>query len=205
MYLELVIILVIAALVIGSIAFGIRLLAVNVLNPEGRGAAKKTARLLGKFALIRGFRVLSNVNLRYKDKTFFIENMMIGYFGILLVHTLGGRGEYYGQMDGKNWQRVLDDKKTVFPNPAAEQEEAMTALRAVFSQNKVFNIPMENIITLTNKSKKTALFITNDGKIFLPGKLQAYLDKTKFEKDTGIDVARLAGIIEANSVPVTKG
>jgi hypothetical protein len=192
--------LVLAFLTVVCAAVGYYLLSVNVLNPEGKGAYRKTRRILAKFAMLRGFRVLTHVTIEHKGKRCAIENMLIGYFGILLVHTLGGRGEYYGQMDGKTWQRTLNEKKTAFPNPVLEQAEAMTALRAIFSQNKVFNIPMENIVSMTNRSKKTGLFITNDNKIFLPGKLRAYLDKTKFEKDVGIDVGKLTEIIEKNRV-----
>jgi hypothetical protein len=189
-----------AVLFIASLAVICFLLSINVFNPDGKGAYRKTRRILGKFAMLRGFRVLTNVSIDYKGKSYPIENMLIGYFGILLVHTLGGRGEYYGQIDGKTWQRTLKEKKTTFPNPVLEQAEAMTALRALFSQNKVFNIPIENIVYMTNRAKKTGLFITNDNKIFLPGKLRAYLDKTKFEKDVGIDVGKLTEIIEKNRV-----
>ncbi|MDL2232986.1 NERD domain-containing protein [Ruminococcaceae bacterium OttesenSCG-928-L11] len=196
---ELILIIVMAVLFFGALGFGLYLLSINVLNPDGKGASKKTTRVLSKFALIRGFKVLTNVRFEHKGRAFHIENMLIGYFGILLVHTLGGRGEYYGQMDSKSWQLVRDEKKQVFPNPYLEQEDAMAALRSVFSQHKVFNVPMENLIVLTNKSRKTALFITNDNKIFFPGKLKPYLDKTKFEKDAGIDIQKVTQIIEALS------
>lgn len=195
---EIILILTLSLFFLVTGGIGLYLLSINVFNPNGKGAHRKTTRILSKFGAIRRFRVLSNVGYTYKNKVYTVENMLIGYFGILFVHTLGGRGEYYGQIDGKTWQRVLDEKKTTFPNPYLEQQEAIAALRAIFSQNKVFNIPMENIIYLTNRSKKTKLFITNDSQIFLPKKLAPYLDKTKFDKDIGLDINKLVELIETN-------
>lgn len=200
MLIEIILMLLAFFILLGSVAYGIYYLSVNKLNPQGNGAENKTTHILTKFGLIRGFKVLSEVKFQYKGQTYFIENMLIGFFGILIVHTLGARGEYYGQIDGKEWQLVLEDKKQSFPNPVLEQQKAISALRAIFSQNKAFNIPIENIVVLTSKAKKTGLFITNDNIIFLPGQLKPYLHKTKFEKDADIDVDQLAEIIEANRI-----
>jgi len=200
MGIELILILVTSALFFGGIIYGARHLMLNVVNPNGKGAHKKTAAILNQYALIRGFKVLSGISLSVKGKTYMIENMLVGFFGILIVTTLGGRGEYYGQLDGKEWQRVLGDNRNSFPNPVKEQDGAMAALRGILSDKKLYNIPMEGEVYLTSKSKKTALYITNNGKILLPGTLAPYLRKTKFDKDTGLDVAKVVETIKENCI-----
>ena len=171
----------------------------HVRNTEGAGAVERTTRLLRRFAVMRRYQVLSNVCFTYKGRDYKIENMLIGYFGILLVHTLGGRGSYYGQMDGDQWQRVLEKDKNVFPNPIKQQEEAIMALRGIFAQNKVYNVPVERIVVLTDTSKKTMMYISHGGQILMPGKLKGMLNKSKYENDAGVDVARVAQVITENS------
>ena len=171
----------------------------HVRNTEGAGAVERTTRLLRRFAVMRRYQVLSNVRFTYKGRDYKIENMLIGYFGILLVHTLGGRGSYYGQMDGDQWQRVLEKDKNVFPNPIKQQEEAIMALRGIFAQNKVYNVPVERIVVLTDTSKKTLMYISHGGQILMPGKLKGMLNKSKYENDAGVDVARVAQVITENS------
>lgn len=182
--------------IVATVAVGGYYLKVNFLNPSGKGAEKAIARQLSKFAVLRGFKVKSHVRFSYRGDVYYVENMLIGYFGILFVHTLGGTGEYYGKMEGKTWSRVFRQQKYTFPNPLAEQQKAMAALRAVLSKNRIFNIPMDGIAVLTSRSNKTALHITNGGEILLPGKLKGYLDKTKFEKDAGVDVMRIVKLLE---------
>lgn len=202
--LEVSLIILLAIALISLLYLGFYLLTIYVLNPSGKGAHKKTTRTLKKYGLIRGFKVLSDVRFTYKGKEHRIENILIGYFGVLIVHTLGGRGEYYGQLDGKEWSRNLDNKKDVFPNPVIAQDEAVAAMRAIFSKSKIFNVPIEPLVVLTNRSNKTKLYITNGNRILLPGKLKPYLDKTKFEKDAGVDVAKIADAIKQAEISVGK-
>ena len=68
----------IAAAVAGLGIFGLRHLLVNVVNPAGNGAYKKTRRILRSYALIRGFKVLTNIKVPAKNKTCEIENILMG-------------------------------------------------------------------------------------------------------------------------------
>lgn len=183
-----------ALLVGGGLAYLWVYLRNNVLNKEGRGAEKKTARILKGFAGIRRFKVLSDVTLKADGKTAHVENMLIGFFGILIVHTLGARGEYYGTLDGENWilSREEGQQRRNFPNPVLEQQRALALMRSILSKRKLYNIPMEYVVYMADKGKKTGLFITHSGEILLPGKLKGFLHKTKFEKDTGLDVNKVA-------------
>ena len=193
------------------IIFGIPVLIAGVIalcyylfyvrNTTGKGAAKRTERFLRRFAATRRFRVLSNLRFFHKDKEYVIENMLIGSFGILLVHTLGGRGSYYGSTDGKEWQRVLEKEKerAVFANPIKAQEEAIGGLRGIFAQHKVYSVPIEQVVAMTDKSRKTALYISNS-QILLPGKLKPLLHKTKYENDAGVDIDRVIAAIEQHKI-----
>lgn len=195
MYMNLTTIMMIAVAAIG-LAVLWRYLSREALGASGKSAYKKTARILSRFALLRGFKVLTNVKAGSGGDAVVIENMLIGYFGILLVRTLGAKGSYYGTLDSDAWTLVRDEKKTVVPNAVKELEKNAAVLRAVFAKEKIYNIPIESIVYMANRSKKTALYITNNGEILAPGKLGGYLDKTKFEKDAGLDVLKIAAAVQ---------
>lgn len=195
-------------LVVGAGGYLLHYLSVNVLDPAGKGASKKTARILARYGRVRRFKTLTDITLTVDGKTATIETMLIGYFGIFLVHTCGARGGYYGTLDGETWIISEDaqqeggggSRKTI-PNPILEQQRAMALLRSLFSKNKLYNIPMENVVYLSSKARKSGVYITHSGELLLPGKLPGYLDRTKFDRDAGLDVGRLAELVAANSAP----
>jgi len=164
----------------------------EMVDTRGKSAPKATARILSQFAFLRRFKVLSNANL---GDGLVAENMLIGYFGILLIQTLGAKGDYYGTLSGEQWSVVLNDKKTQFQNPVLQMQRQSVALRTLLSQKKLYNIPIECIAYISNKSSKTTVSITNNGEILMPGKLPGYLDKTKFEKDLGLDIDQIVKAI----------
>lgn len=186
-------ILIIAAVIIFATFFAY--LRQEIVNKNAKAAARSTRGVLSRFALPRGFKVLSGMTLKNGDSEITIENMLIGYFGILLVHTLGARGEYYGTLDSENWTLIANNKKQILENPVKQLECEVAALRAVFAKNKVYNIPIERVVYVSNKSNKTAVYVTHGGEILLGGKLPRYLEKSKFEKDTGLDVKKIANVV----------
>lgn len=167
----------------------------EVFDASGKAAAKATRGILSRFGIPRGFKVLSNVTLDNGGGKITAENILVGYFGILLVHTLGARGEYYGTLDSESWTLVSKGKKLSIENPVKLLAREEAALRSVFSKNKAYNIPIERIVYISNKSSKTAVYVTHNGELLLGGKLSAYLEKSKFEKDTGLDVKKIANIV----------
>ncbi|MCL2034007.1 MAG: NERD domain-containing protein [Oscillospiraceae bacterium] len=160
----------------------------EMFDTRGKSAPRATARVLSQFAFLRRFKVLSNVNL---GDGLAAENILIGYFGILLIHTLGAKGNYYGTLSGEQWSVVLNDKRTHLQNPVLLMQRQSAAIRTLLSKKKLYNIPIECIVYISNKSSKTTVSITNNGEILMPGKLSGYLDKTKFEKDLGLDIDQI--------------
>lgn len=184
-------------LFLGGILYVLWYLTGNVFNPAGKGADGKTRRIMQTYAFPRRFKVLSDITLEVDGKSVYIQNMLIGFFGILMVHTLGARGEYYGSLDGKEWitsEKEGKNRKT-FPNPILEQQRAASLMRQVFSKHKLYNIPIENIIYVSSRAKATGVFITHKNEILLSGKLKGYLQKTKFDADLGMDVEKITAAL----------
>lgn len=185
--------LIIGAVVVFMVLFAY--LRQEVIDVSDKSAAKATRGILSRFGLPRGFKVLSNVVLTDGSGETSIENMLIGYFGILLIRTLGTRGEYYGTLDSESWTLAAKDKKHVLENPVKRLEREEAALRAIFSKNKIYNVPIERLVYVSNKSGKTAVYVTHSGEILSAGKLSSYLEKSRFEKDAGLDVKKIASVV----------
>jgi hypothetical protein len=171
----------------------------NVINAGGKGAEKRMGRILSRYAAIRRFRVLRNLRFEAKEGAVPVEQLMVGFFGVLLVHTVGARGEFYGKLDDKEWVLVRDYKRIPFPNPYQGNQKAIAAIRALFSKNKLHNVPVHQVVVFTNASKKTSVMIAPDEAVLPRGKLKKYLQRTKFDHDAEIDVDRVAALLEPYS------
>ena len=166
----------------------------NVFNSEGKGAERQTGRILRRFALIRRLHVLECLELEQKDKKLVVGHLLIGSFGILLVDTMGARGEYYGQPDESNWALLCNGRRIVIKNPLRSQQEVMQSIRKQLAANNIYKVPMEQILYFTSASKKNQIYV-NDERLIRRGKLGSYLERNWFEQDNGINPDQIAEIL----------
>lgn len=187
--------------------FAVIIILLITLNSIRRitNAQKHTASILKRFALTRGFRVLSGLELNVDGKTCPTENILIGYFGILVVKTLGERGEYFGETNDRSWTliqgRTEDSpgEKIVIPNPLAQMQRTTVAIRTLLVKNGMAKVPVESVVYIADKSKNTFVYVKHDDNIQLPGKLPRYLNREKFEVDTGLDIQKVEQLLTANA------
>ena len=172
-------------------------LVCEVWDSEGKNAAGKTRSILKRYAMLRNFKVLSNLQFETERGTIEVENVLIGFFGILIVHTCGMRGEYYKDATGEKWTVVSGVFRKSIENPHLQQQKAIAAMREIFAKNKIYKIPFEKVVFISSRSKKTAILIPASDELVLPGRLSSYLDKERFDNDANVDVEQLAGILEA--------
>ena len=173
-----------------------RYLTREVWDAEGKNAVKQTRRILKRYAALRRFKVLKNLCFETDRGSVEVETMLVGFFGILLVHTCGARGEYYCDSTGSKWTIVSGSARKSFENPLNQQQKAIVAMREIFAQNKVYKISMDKTVYISSSSKKTAVFIPSSNEVALPGRLRAYMDKEKFDVDNNVDVEQLVAILE---------
>lgn len=170
-------------------------LVINRRNSE-TGKRKHVTNTLKKFAGIRSYKVLHDITLENGKRTVHVDDILVGFFGLLLVNVQTGEGDYYGEERDQNWGMTTGTQKLSFPNPLEEGLLAMEALRTVFAKNKVYNINVEQVVVFTSRFKKNSLYIKQSLPVVNVRKLSAMLGKSRFEKDTGVDVAQLVSLIE---------
>ena len=153
------------------------------------------ANALKKFGVIRNYKVLENLSLRYGNHEAQIDCMLIGFFGILLVCPVNDTAEYYGEAAGAQWTKVMKDRRGKMENLCEKNRKAIELLREIFSKNNVYGIRMEGVVVFCGNVKKTIFGISGAQGLMNFKKFKSYLGKSKFEKDNDVDVPQLTELI----------
>lgn len=184
----------------GSFYILYRYLRVNRFNPRGKGAEKHTRKVMQRYAVLHNYRTLSDLTFSLEGELIPVENVLVGYFGVLLVNTCGARGGYYGKVEDPEWIFLPEDdveagERESMPNPLYELNKAIRALRMEFADKKIYKVGIERAVVISNTSKKTAVYVTQEDLVFRKKELKGYLNRVKFDQDAGVAVDKVADAI----------
>ncbi len=158
---------------------------------------RKVTGILKRFAGIRQFRVLSDLDLAFEGKTAHFDDVLIGFYGISFVTTLGESAAYYGQERDAKWSRVDgQNRKTYFPNPLILGEKGIDVVRQIFAKNHVYNIQMEHLVVFAGARKKTEVYVKASAPVLKRRELRKLLDKVRYQKDNSVEVEKLVSLLE---------
>lgn len=87
------------------------------VNPDVLHVLKKHVRL-------RDAQFLNNVAFGQGEKNVYVDHVLIGIFGVMLIDAREERGEVYGEEKDKTWTHKAGERKISFPNPLLALEEA---------------------------------------------------------------------------------
>lgn len=165
---------------------------------KGTYGKNKIGGLLRRYSLSRNFKVLDDVTMSNGGQTVTVDHVMVGFFGILFVTVLQGKGEFYGDLKEKKWTFSDNGKKVSFDNPVLANQEKIELFRRIMSQKKIYNLPIEAVVTVVGFGKQTPIYLTNaanENTVFSVKAFRKYLNNVKFEKDNNLDVEELAKVI----------
>ncbi len=159
---------------------------------------KKTGRILKSFIRLRGYEVLSDLDLEIKGKTAHIEHILIGTFGMMFFSCLDlKKGELYGNDRDEKWAIVTKTDKTRIDNPHLKNEHNNAVVRDILAKEEVYRVGFENVIVIGCPKPDTQLAMPVDSLgIYSPKALKKYLKRVKFEKDNGVDVKKTAAAVK---------
>lgn len=183
------------ALVVLAAVIGILYLLHFLRYRSGKLAHAKVAGALRRFGIIRNYKILENLHLRYGNREARIDCMLIGFFGILLVHAVNDTAEYYGDVGAPHWVKVMKEKRSKMENLCAKNTRDIELIREIFAKNNVYGIQLEGLVVFCGNVKKTIFGITGGQGLMNFKNFKAYLGKSKFEKDNDVDVPGLAELI----------
>ena len=165
-----------------------------------RAFPKSTKRLvtglLRRHGALREWRVLTDVTLGQGDQATTVDQLVVGPFGVLVVCDLCHRGDAYGDQDAQEWTmqwgKEGQEKKARVPNPYYAAVQSVEQLRALFAKEKIYSVQVD-----------LAVVATQGQGCYVPGikphvydlhGLKTLVETSRFEKDNGLDVARVAGL-----------
>ncbi len=153
---------------------------------------KKTGRVLKAFAKVRGFEVLSNLNLEFKNKQALIDHVLIGNFGVMFFGCLDlKKGEIFPNDRDEKWAVVTKFGKTYVDSPYLRNQNANDVVREIFAKEEVYRVIFENAVVIDCPKSDTQIIAPVESLgIFTPKDLKKYLRKVKFEKDCGVDIKK---------------
>lgn len=158
-------------------------------------------KALNSYARIRKFRVLDQVTFETKKGAVAVDHVMVGYFGVLFVNDLLLDGDYYGELTDAQWVCSRTESSNDFTtrigsvaNPLLSAQACAEAARDLCARQDVFNLPMECIAV---KAYKKGDFVITGAKdcVFNLRSLRVYLQRSWFDKDTGLDVDQICSVL----------
>ena len=163
--------------------------------------AGKAVSVMHAFARANGFRFFGPGTYQSaKGGTGRLDAVVAGYFGILGVKALGYNGEIYGAAGEEEWLQVAPDgARQKFANPVSEASADMRVLRDVLFAAKMRQVPVEIVCVFT--SKKAQLALPKNTGHYTMKEFKSLLQKDKYLADKGIDLDKLAGVLQTAQKP----
>jgi len=164
-----------------------------VHKKRGDFAQSVVQKRLKKFAAIRSYKVISDIDLPMSDgRIAHIENLLIGFFGVLIINAKEFGGIIYGDYKKDTWVSVKgkEDKGTAvstpFKNPIPAMEEAADAVRYTLTSNKIYKTAIESFILFTGSKLNFA--VTKGLPLLQEKDFKKLLEKEKYSADGPVDV-----------------
>lgn len=155
------------------------------------GAGLRVAR---RFAGAHGYKFISPATLARNGAVAKLDGIVVGYFGVLGIKTLGYNGNIYGSASEEEWLQLGDnEERTYFPNPLLEAAADVRVIRDALFAAKMKQIPVEVVCVFTEPRVQLAL-PKKTGHYTLKT-FKSLLQKDKYLADTGIDIEKVEGIL----------
>ncbi len=165
----------------------------NFFQNKNKGHNKVTS-ILKKFAFLRSFKVLTDYQFEYKGENIKIDNILVGFFGIIILTDLDYAGEIYIESEkSTEWLNINNSKKLKFSSPLNQSTNYENAIKTILRQEKILNVQIENLIVFTNNNIE--LYKPNKSPVIIMKDLSKLLHLPKYEIDNEYDVEKIVEIL----------
>lgn len=187
---------------VALLAFGlVYLLRLWYFTHKSEATRRFVTKVFRRHGALREWRVLDNVTVGKGDAAVMVDHLVAGPFGVIIACDLHQKGNVYGEMDAENW--ILTDgedgrekKRETIPSPYYRVRCAEQQLRTMLAANKIYNVPVEVVVP---KTMKQYSYITGSDEYLLSrSDLKNRLQRSKYDKDNGIDIQKITAMFENN-------
>lgn len=160
---------------------------------------KEISRILRTMAPLREWKVLDGVTLSDKEGEVTADHLVIGPFGVLALSDIHRQGGYYGELRDEEWvvstggEDKVETLRMKVKSPVRNNQRFVAALRALLTKAEIYNIPVEALCPVTQRNIEVYVTGANTA-VVEAGRLRETLSRQKYQKDSGVDVAKLAAL-----------
>ena len=167
---------------------------------KGKYGKQSVKSILQRYAVSRNFKVLENVQIELEGKTQTIDFVLVGFFGVIFVSALQGKGDFYGDFTEEYWSFVDEENQKIrFLNPVFEMDKKIEMFRRVAAHKKMYNIKVEPAIVVVSSKADAPLYLSHvreDNLVMNVSQFKKFLLDEKFEKDNNVDMNALVDLMK---------
>ena len=164
---------------------------------QGRDRGKeKVVNAVRSFARQNQFRLISPAPFARNGENAGLDAVVVGYFGVLGVISLGYNGTIYGDANDESWVQVTDDKsRRTFQNPIREAALGVRTVRDALFGEKLKKVPVEVLYVFCDE--KVQLALPRSVQPMTLKDFKALLKKDKYQEDCGLDMDKVENALRA--------
>lgn len=156
--------------------------------------SEKVVAAARRFAGQNSFRFIAPARLGKDGAVADLDAVVVGYFGVLGVISLGYSGEIYGEAGEDTWLQVAPDgTRTRFENPVNAAAAAVRVVRDALFGQKMKKVPVEVVYVFATPDAQLAV-----PRSMAPMRLKQFkelLKKEKYLEDCGLDLDTVEGAL----------
>lgn len=160
---------------------------------------KKTAKsVLRRYAATHNFKLLENVEMELDGSSQTIDFVLVGFFGLIFVSALQGKGDFYGDFKEEKWTFVDEEQRIRFNNPVIEMDKKLEMFRRIIAQKKVYNLKVDTAIVVVSTKTDVPMYLSNvreNNPVMNVEQFRKMLGNEKYERDNNVDVDAVCKVL----------
>ena len=170
----------------------------SVRFSKGNYGKKTVKSVLRRYAATHNFKLLENVEMELDSSSQTIDFVLVGFFGLIFVSALQGKGDFYGDFKEEKWTFVDEEQRIRFNNPVIEMDKKLEMFRRISAQKKVYNLKVDTAIVVVSTKTDVPMYLSNvreNNPVMNVEQFRKMLGNEKYERDNNVDVDAVCKVL----------
>lgn len=170
----------------------------SVRFSKGNYGKKTVKSILHRYAAAHHFKLLENVEMELDGSSQTIDFVLVGYFGLIFVSALQGKGDFYGDFKEEKWTFVDEEQKIRFHNPVIEMDKKLEMFRRLMAQKKVYNLKVDTAVVVVSTKSDVPMYLSNvreNNPVMNVDQFKKMLTNEKYERDNNVDLDAVCKVL----------
>lgn len=170
----------------------------SVRFSKGNYGKKTVKSVLRRYAATHNFKLLENVEMELDSSSQTIDFVLVGFFGLIFVSALQGKGDFYGDFKEEKWTFVDEEQRIRFNNPVIEMDKKLEMFRRIIAQKKVYNLKVDTAIVVVSTKTDVPMYLSNvreNNPVMNVEQFRKMLGNEKYELDNNVDMDTVCKVL----------